>query len=621
VGPFSPDTATPSATGPRQEYLDRRDERRRLAEHLGRRERLAGNARIVVFLAAVALAWLAYGAHVVAGWWWLLPAACFFGLLFVHERVTRQWFRARRAVSFYEAGLARLEHRWKGRGQTGARFLDEHHPYAADLDLFGPGSLFELLCTARTRAGEDMLASWLLATADRDEVLARQAGVAELRPQLDLREDLALLGGDLPAGVDFGAVASWGAAPPALVRRWPRWVALALGLASVTTLAGWALTFFEVVGPESAFGAFFHRWRSLPLLAVLIPQVSLALWLHGRVQHVLHGVEKRGRDLALLASVLARLERGSYTAPRLARLRAALDTAGGVPPSQRIAQLSNLLDLLNSRRNQFFAPLALLLMWGTQMAYAIEGWRAVSGPAIARWLDAVGQLEALCALASHAYENPEDPFPEVVHEGSCCEGEGLAHPLLPRCVPNDLGLTPQLRLLVVSGSNMSGKSTYLRTVGINAVLALAGAPVRARRLRLAPLVIGATLRIQDSLQAGESRFYAEIRRLRQVVDLTRGPLPLLFLLDEIFAGTNSHDRRLGAEAVVRGLVESGAMGLVTTHDLALTHIAEQLAPRAANVHFADHLEDGKMVFDYRLRPGVVQKSNALALMRAVGLKV
>jgi DNA mismatch repair ATPase MutS len=168
---------------------------------------------------------------------------------------------------------------------------------------------------------------------------------------------------------------------------------------------------------------------------------------------------------------------------------------------------------------------------------------------------------------------------------------------------------------------MSGKSTFLRTVGVNAVLALAGAPVRARRLRLTPVALGATLRIQDSLQAGRSRFYAEILRVRQVVDRSRGPLPLLFLLDELFAGTNSHDRRLGAEAVVRGLVEAGALGLVTTHDLALAQIADHLGTRAANVHFADHFENGVMTFDYRLSPGVVQKSNALALMRAVGLEV
>jgi DNA mismatch repair ATPase MutS len=178
-----------------------------------------------------------------------------------------------------------------------------------------------------------------------------------------------------------------------------------------------------------------------------------------------------------------------------------------------------------------------------------------------------------------------------------------------------------LQLLVVSGSNMSGKSTLLRTVGVNAVLALAGAPVRARRLRLAPLVVGATLRVEDSLQEGRSRFYAEVLRVRQLLELARGPVPLLFLLDELFSGTNSDDRRVGAEAVVRRLLDAGAVGLVTTHDLALTGIAERLAPRSANVHFEDRFEGGVMTFDYRMRPGVVQSSNGLALMRAVGIEV
>jgi hypothetical protein len=621
VGP-SKIEARGAAIPPRQEYDRRRQERQQRAAALAQREWLIGNGRILVFILGIGVAWLVFGQLSLSAWWLLLPVAVFSSLLFQYEQVTRAWHRARRAVAFYEAGLARLNHDWKGRGQSGERFGEESHPYAADLDLFGPGSLFELLCTARTRTGEDTLAAWLQGPASPAEVRARQTAVAELAPQLDLREDLALLGGDVPAGVDFDAVASWGAAPPVLVQRWPRWLALALGILSLTTLIGWVLDLFGRTDRTTLFGAFFARWGVLPFGIVLVIEVLFALWLARRVQSVLQSVERRGRDLALLANVLGRLESAPFTAPRLCELKAALETQG-TPPSQRIAQLSNLIDLLNSRRNQFFAPFACLLLWGTQMAYAIEAWRAVSGAAIRRWLDAVGEFEALCALASHSYENPEDPFPEIVTEGTCYEGEGLGHPLLPvaQCVRNDLHLSADLRVLVVSGSNMSGKSTFLRTVGINAVLALAGGPVRAHRMRISPVAIGATLRIQDSLQAGRSRFYAEILRIRQIVDLTRGPVPLLFLLDEIFAGTNSHDRRLGADAVVRGLVDAGAMGLVTTHDLSLTQIAEELGKKAANVHFADHLEHGEMIFDYRLQPGVVQHSNALALMRAVGLRV
>jgi DNA mismatch repair ATPase MutS len=188
-------------------------------------------------------------------------------------------------------------------------------------------------------------------------------------------------------------------------------------------------------------------------------------------------------------------------------------------------------------------------------------------------------------------------------------------------VRNSLSLGVATRMLLVSGSNMSGKSTLLRSVGANAVLALAGAPVRAHRLHVSPLAVGATLRVQDSLQAGQSRFYAEITRVRAIVSLTAGALPVLFLLDELLSGTNSHDRQHGAEAIVRGLLDRGAIGLVTTHDLALSAIADGLAPRAENVHFADVLDEGTLSFDYRMRPGVVRTSNALALMRAVGIEV
>jgi DNA mismatch repair ATPase MutS len=204
------------------------------------------------------------------------------------------------------------------------------------------------------------------------------------------------------------------------------------------------------------------------------------------------------------------------------------------------------------------------------------------------------------------------------------EADGLGHPLIAAAVGvrNDVGLgAGGPRVIIVSGSNMSGKSTLLRSVGVSVVLGLAGAPVTARRLRLSALALGATLHIEDSLQAGHSRFFAEILRIRAIADAARGPAPLLFLLDEILHGTNSHDRRIGAEGIVRALVTLGAIGFVTTHDLALTELPAKLGAAAVNMHFEDRLEDGKMVFDYRMRPGVVEHSNALALMRAIGLDV
>ncbi len=538
-------------------------------------------------------------------WWIALPVVTFIALMVVHERINDARQTAERAVEFYERGVARLSDAWAGTGETGERFADKNHAYSEDLDLFGRGSLFELISTARTRAGEERLAQWLLAPASVDEIRERQAAVAELRPQIDLREDLALLGARVRVGVDGDSLISWASAPPVPISRATRLIAVVLGIATASSIIGWL--------------AFDMRAMAL---AALSCEALFILVTRARVGHIMSEVERPTRDLRLLAAILARLEREKFSASKLVSLRAALDAAG-VPPSRQIARLYLLIDLLNSTKSFLFAPVAFVLLLPAQFSFAIERWRQVAGPAVVRWLDAIGDFEALASFAGYAAEHPADPFPELSQSMRCYEGEGLSHPLIPqaRAVPNDITLGNEPQVLIVSGSNMSGKSTLLRTVGINAVLAFAGAPVRATRLRLSPLTVGASIHVLDSLQEGSSRFYAEITRLRSVVEMAKGELPLLFLLDEILSGTNSHDRQIGADAVVTGLVERRAIGLITTHDLALTRIADQLGERAMNVHFEDHLENGRMVFDYRMHPGVVTKSNALELMRAVGLDV
>jgi hypothetical protein len=613
-----PRAADPSS--PRAEYLRRLDARKALAAERERVHAITGNGRFVLVAVGVVLLVLVFAAHWLHPGWLALPVVAFLALSYWHQRVTRALRRARRAVVYYERGLDRLEDRWHGTGDTGSRFLDENHPNAIDLDLFGRDSIYQLLCTARTRSGEDLLASWLLSPAVPDEVRARQAAVAELRSYLDLREDLALLGADVPAGVDLARLAEWGEGAPILVSPFLRIITVALAVLGVASVVLYVLSEFGMPELVAWLGG-----SGLPLVVVAFAlDAGFALWLRDRVSRVVTPLERRAHDLSVFHGVLARLEREEFTSPRLAELRAAL-RATAKRPSERIEQLLALIELLDSKRNLYFAPFAALFMWTTQLAFALEAWRAATGPSIRGWLEAVAQFEALAALATYAAENPEDPFPEIVENGPLFDGEGLGHPLLPRavCIRNDVRLGGDApSLLIVSGSNMSGKSTLLRTVGVNAALALAGAPARARRLRVSPLTVGATLRIQDSLQAGKSRFFAEVLRVRQLVGLARGPRPLLFLLDELFAGTNSHDRRQGAEAVVRTLVEVGAVGLITTHDLALTHIADRLDGKAANVHFEDHFEEGGGVtFDYRMRPGVVERSNALALMRSVGLDV
>jgi MutS domain V len=563
------------------------------------------NLRVLVFLVAAVVAWLASAGSLSWGWI-LLPIVGYVGLVAYHVRLFRAIRRADRGVVYYERGLERIEGRWAAQGEDGARFTDDSHPFAADLDLFGPGSLFQRLNTARTTAGETTLAGWLKRPQARPEAIRdRQAAVADLASRLDL-------GDDVRVGLDAEALVKWGESPGLLPDRRLRHLARALGLIAAACLAGWLLGIETGEQPLFAY-AFF---------ATILAELVLWFPLRKRLKHVLAPIDTRAAELDLLAGLLRRLETEEFTSPTLRALRE--DLAGeGDRPSARIARLARLVRRLDGTRNPMVAPFSAMLMTPTRLAFAVEDWRLRSGHAIAGWIDAVGRIEAFGSLGAYAFENPDDPYPEIVDDGAVFDAEAIGHPLIPpeRSVRNTLRLGGDLRVLIVSGSNMSGKSTLLRTVGINAVLAMVGGPVKAGQLRLSPLELGATLRVQDSLQAGASRFYAELTRLRQVVGLAGGSFPLLFLLDEIFHGTNSDDRRVGAGGVVRGLLDRGAIGLVTTHDLALTVIADGLAPRAANVHFSDRFEDGRLVFDYTMKPGVVEHSNALALMRAVGLDV
>ncbi len=586
--------------------------RERLLEREGERALRRGRvalvsyARLATFAAGVALLWFVWEREPGSWPFLLVPLALFGALLAVHVRLHDALTRVERALRFYRRGIERLEGDWQGKGRTGESFLDRDHPYARDLDIFGKGSLFELLDVTVSPWGTKTLASWLKHPATLEDVRLRQEAVSELRTLVDLRERVA----SEPANEDeIGnpeALGKWSEAPEVLSSEPARWTALALGAATTALAVLWLASMVDRVA----------------FLTALAASASFALAFRSRTSAVLTAAEAPSRDLSILASLLHILETQGFAAEHLVSLQSRL-SSDGEGASAKIRRLARLIEYLDARRNQLFAPVAALLLWGTQFAFAIEAWRRISGRQVPRWLEAVGELDALLALASYGFENPEDIFPAATEERALFEAEGLGHPLIPpdRLVRNDVALGRESRLLVVSGSNMSGKSTLLRSVGVNTVLALAGAPVRAKKLTLSRLRVAASIRIEDSLQEGISHFYAEILRLRQVMELTKGETPVLFLLDEILHGTNSHDRRIGAEAVVRGLVERGAIGLITTHDLALSRLAETLPGRAANVHFEDHIEDGKIRFDYRMREGVVKKSNALELMRGIGLEV
>jgi hypothetical protein len=595
---------------PAEEYRARLGARRQRYASLTSTDARLSSGRLAVF-ATAALAVVAAWRGWIVPWSPAVPVVAFAVLVVKHDRVLRARDAAARAIAFYERGLARIEDRWAGSGETGERFRDAGHLYAQDLDLFGAGSLFELLSIARTRAGEETLAAWLLAPADAREIVARQQAGDDLTPKLDLREALSLAGSDVRATVESDALVTWAEGPLHLRSAWIRPFAIVLTLAAVVTAAMWIAT-----GNGDAF------------VAVIVLEILFSLPLRDRLAKALHGADGPARDLDVLAVVLSRLEQEPFTAERVTRLQQQLLGGTASTASASIRTLHRLVELHDWQHNLVFAPFAAALLWGAHVALAIEAWRRAHGRRVREWLRISGEFEAIASLSAYRYEHPDDPFPEIVTTEArhgVFDGAALGHPLIPatRMVRNDvhLGGPPSPELLVVSGSNMSGKSTLLRAVGINAALAFAGGPVRARRLRITPLRIGATLRIQDSLQEGRSRFYAEITRIREIADLAAGSIPVLFLLDELFHGTNSHDRVVGASGVLRALLDRDALGLVTTHDLALTQVADDLFPRAANVHFDDRFEGGEIQFDYVMKPGPVTRSNAIALMRAVGLDV
>jgi hypothetical protein len=590
---------------PLSEYMRRLAARRESVTELEARDNRLANERLGVFIAGCVLAYLVYRFGGGVSWYFVVLPVAYFGVLMVrHERTLRALRDARGGVRFYEFGIARISDSWKGQGSSGEGLFPDDHPYAADLDLYGEGSLFELLCTARTRAGEQRLADWLGVGADPVTVRQRQEAVDELRNRIDLREELALFGDETRAKVHPRDLIAWADQKPLLAKSIVRPIATAVGILGVLSLAAIPLIGLAgVILVGLCSGVLFLRYR-------------------GVIQKIAGMIDQPSRELELIAQVIGRLETETFNSFLLVQLQRELRSEP-FAASEAIAKLHRLVLWTESLGNQLFAPVAFLLVLPLQFAYRLEDWRALHGPNIPRWLDALGELEALVALSAYAYEHPGDPFPDLVEHDRIFDGEALGHPLLPEaeCVRNDCRLDDENQLIIVSGSNMSGKSTYLRAIGINVVLAQTGAPVRAKRLRLSPFSLGATLRIQDSIHLGRSRFYAEIEKLGRLAHMGRPERPLLFLLDELLHGTNSHDRAVGGEAVLKQFVAGGGVGLVTTHDVALTSIEPQFGGKAKNVHFRDEVVEGELHFDYKLQPGPVQKGNALDLMRAVGLDV
>lgn len=538
----------------------------------------------------------------------------FGGLVVRHARSEARiaWLDALRLVN--ERSLARVRRNWSGLPSSEAPHDTDlaHHPYAIDLDLFGRASLAQWLGPAATPAGHACLSSWLLESAGVPEILERQAAVRELAAADEWREHLfahGVLISDEP-GPDLGRFLAWAEGPALFGGRESAWRALIVFL----TLSIWVLLTLQIAGAIDV-----ALWM-IPLAAGLV----LSFVNTGRIHGTFGRAGAGQRALSRYAAFLEHAVTVPGTSARLHGLRAHL-TDGRRPAPACMRQLNRILGFaeLRSGAGIFHFLIQALTLWDFHVVFALDRWRTRVGRHVRGWIAAAGQLDAISALANAASENPGWCTPEFTGSKQF-EAAALGHPLLPddRRVPNDVRIGPPGTVLVITGSNMSGKSTLLRAIGLNVVLAHAGAPVCASSLRLPSCDLQASLRVQDSLELGLSYFMAALGRLKGIVDAAeheRTDRLLLYLLDEILQGTNSAERSIAVRGVVGHLLDAGAIGAMTTHDLS---VASQppLDHAARLVHFTETVDErGTMTFDYRLRPGLATSRNALRLMQAIGL--
>lgn len=596
--------------------------RQRAARHAAdrdearRRWTIISRLRLAAFLAGVAC--LVVAARTQADVWYIASVACFvaFAALVVrHARVEErvEWHETLRVVN--ERAIARIERRWDDlpAGDAPGGTDVSRHAYAADLDLFGRASLFQLLGPAATALGAARLARHLLDPASREEILARQQSASELVDPVEWRLDLAAHG-ELARGsghAEIERLLTWAEGPPVFPR-------LRLLRAAVVAI----LVSFWLLLASFASGVVDAALWGIPLLAGIV----LSFALGKAIQDAFDRAGSGERSLARYASLLEQAAGREFSSPPLVRLQARLAADGASAP-QRMRRLNRILGWAELRRGAaiLHAPIQALTQWDFFVLFALEGWRRTAGRHVRGWLEALGELDALAVLAALRHDQPDWALPEIVGE-PVYTAAALGHPLLPsdHRVTNDVVVGPPGSLLLVTGSNMSGKSTLLRSIGLNVVLAQAGACVCAARLRMPVVNLQTSIRVQDSLELGLSYFMAALARLKAVVDAAErsgDPRQLLYLLDEILQGTNSAERSVAVRAVARHLLDAGAIGAMTTHDLTLAG-EEPMKSSARLVHFTETVDDrGVMTFDYRLRPGLATSRNALRLMQMIGIEV
>ncbi len=589
------------------EYQQRLAHQQAAQQAADRRGEKLANGRVATFLSALILVGLS-AFEKLPGWGFGLALLAFAGyvtLAIIHAKVITAEQRAKALAGLNQRGLDRLLGKWRSFSARGEKYLEADHLYAADLDVFGQGSLFQRLNETATVDGERVLSEWLQKPASVAEVLERQAAVKELAPRIDYRQRLLTEARMAGQSVDLTPFIAWVESPSTLQPiRWAFYVAHVL---PPVTLGLYLASAFDLV-PAPAW------WVSLLL------QIVIVIITRKRLGAIFEQLSLGEHGFVRFEDTFLAVDQEKFEHPRLQRLRSGLQ-ASGIPVSVRLQHFERLFGfaaLRASKELHFILNFAFL--WDVHTVFRLDRWRATEGVGVRGWFDALAELEAFAALATWAFEHPDDAWPELDEGPVHFEAVELGHPLLDAPVRNPVELKGPGESLVITGSNMSGKTTFMRSMGINLVMALAGLPVHAKSLKASRAQVVTSMRVKDSLERGVSYFYAEVQRIKAVLDAAKANRShTLFLLDELLMGTNTRERQIASKELMKALLGLGASGALTTHDLSLTELATETGGKARNVHFRDQMVNGEMTFDYLLRDGVVETSNALEVLRRAGV--
>lgn len=533
----------------------------------------------------------------------------FVALIKQHNRIVYQRNHYRFLQKINEEEIQRLGNQLKD-FEDGSKYLSPAQFYASDLDIFGRHSIFQLLNRTTTERGERNLANWLLSAARPKEIKQRQKAIAELKSQIDWRQDFQARGKHGQAeGTAIEQLFDWGSEPPRIITK--KSLLLMTYVMPVVSLIA-----MLIVG----FG--FTTYHLL-----FVPMFINGIFLGRTFKDIqaTHGkTDKSSATLKSYTQLLKNIEETNFSSEKLKKIKALTATETGTA-SQKIAQLASILGNLDQRKNILFSfPANFFFLWDIIWMARLEKWRQTTRREILGWLKAINQMESLNSLAGYAYANPQHITPTIADQDYIIATQNLGHPLInaQERITNTFTLEGLGQTMVITGSNMSGKTTFERTVGVNVVLALTGAPVCADSFTVSPMQVFTSMRTQDSLEENISSFYAELKRLKQLIDhLETSPrLPVLYLLDEILKGTNSQDRHLGAKALVFQLHGHRATGLVSTHDLELG-ILEKQTDFIQNYSFNSQINGDQILFDYKLTPGICRSFNASKLMQNMGIEI